>query len=336
MNKICNMEELATSWRPLGRTWLCDGSLWFDYTCSGFELALNCKGVVTAVVEWSGLYGKIGVSVDGGEMLHISIQQGCNRVVLAHGLTEGDHIIRVEKLSEASRAAAKVDCVGFDGEPLSAPKAPKKRMLAIGDSLTAGLWNETYAHEVHEDLFEQGFYQDGSKTWSALAARELGMDYTAIAFSGWGVVSGYGNHPENNVPRVLDCTLPFGNESVKWDYEADSADIILINLSTNDSSVYNDPATAGNPSKEEVAAAAKSLCQKLRQKYPTAPIIWANGLSGTGAFEEEIKAAVSGEGMHYVVLPCNQEGGQWHPTVEGHIAACKALIEEIRDLGVIS
>ncbi len=333
MNKIMTMKELDGAYRPLGRTLLQNDSLVFDYTCSGFELALYCKGVVTATMQWRGLYGKIGVWVDGKEQTQISLQNGENKLILAHGLIEGEHIIRVEKLSEASRAGAQVDNIGFNGAPAIAPLPSPCRLVAIGDSLTAGLWNETYAHEVHDELNEQGFYQDGSQTWAALTAQNLDMEYTAIAFSGWGVLRGYGNFPENNVPRVLDCTAPFSCPDEKWDY-SDDATVVVINLSTNDSSVYNDESSKGLPTKEDFLAAAKKLCAHMREKYPTAPIIWANGFSGIGAFEDEIKEAVSGDNMHYLVLPCNQEGGQWHPTLEGHALASQYLTQFIIDLGV--
>ena len=80
-----------------------------------------------------------------------------------------------------------------------------------------------------------------TKSYAYLTAQNLGADYSAVCFSGYGVYSGYTVNGKINsediVPLYYDksCFLYGGRETL-WNFNEFQSDIVVINLGTNDAS----------------------------------------------------------------------------------------------------
>ena len=113
----------------------------------------------------------------------------------------------------------------------------------VGDSITCGYGvdDENYEHHFSTKT------EDVTKAYAYKAAEALNADYSMVAISGYGIISGYteGDEPipEQTIPQYYD-TLGFSYggfgaskpQDIKWDFTKRQPDIIVINLGTNDSS----------------------------------------------------------------------------------------------------
>lgn len=87
-------------------------------------------------------------------------------------------------------------------------------------------------------------------------------------------------------------------------------------------------------SRLEYQAEVKNLVRMVHRCNPAAQIVWAYGLMGTHMEEELLPALdeLKAEGIEvpYIRLPENWDGGDAHPSKEGHAKAAKVLTEELR------
>ncbi|KAF2116546.1 acetylxylan esterase [Lophiotrema nucula] len=135
----------------------------------------------------------------------------------------------------------------------------------------------------------------------------------------------------------------YGTEPEKWDFSLHpSADIVLINLGTNDNNTHN------NLTSDQYYNSYLSFIPKVHEVYPDAQIIlmslWkgfspiGNSYSQGGAFIDEIYGVYEhfkDEGyVHYFnstgVLQHNDYGPGYHPTDVGHIKIASHVLQYIR------
>ncbi|MBQ2675934.1 MAG: hypothetical protein IJF54_00845 [Clostridia bacterium] len=326
------MQQLSRCTKPLGRTLMRDDMLYANFSATGFETNIICSGEVSlSLICNTEDSCRITVVIDGDEQnsFKLFVKNGENKLKLAEGLADGSHTIKVVKLTESMIAQIKFCGLEFDGEVGERPKDKPIKLEVYGDSITCGYWNETTDRDVTGML--RGDYEDGYNSYAAIAAKLLNAEYQAVSMSGWGLVMGYGPNPDALLPKVWDKTIPSTDRSVDWDFSNYVADVVVVNLSTNDTSAYTDE--NGLFTRKFFEDKAVWMLTQLREKYPDAYIIWANGLMGEGHFAGEIKSAIArcnDDKMSYFVMPLDNFGGEWHPTMKGHIAAGNALYEEIK------
>lgn len=203
-----------------------DGSYRFGWPATYFEGRFT--GTAISVDLDSG--GQIfRVLVDGQE--HKRIEEAFDGRLLIDGLAPGEHVIRLEKLSESQSGASVFR--GFraiDGRALPS----RKRATAIeiiGDSHSVGYGNisdsrECSAAQLHART-------DSQQAYGPLLAKRLDADYRVIAYSGFGVVRNYaGNAPKMSLPQIYDRALPgeaAGASADDWRPQR-----IFVYLGTND------------------------------------------------------------------------------------------------------
>jgi lysophospholipase L1-like esterase len=163
------------------------------------------------------------IEIDGKPVQKIALGTGSHLYQIASGLPSGPHTVRLVRSSEPEWGPTQIH--GFQlnqGATLLPPApAPVHRLEVIGDSISCGNDMEGPQNDP-ENLGE-----DGYKSYGAVAARRLGLEYRCAAWSGrkmW---------PNKTVPEIYDLTIATEKES-KWDFAQWSPDAILINLSTND------------------------------------------------------------------------------------------------------
>lgn len=170
------------------------------------------------------------VSVDG-KTQELWTQAGSHSYPLAANLTKGTHTVRVTRVNESTAGVTSFTSdPQVDGNLLSV-QAPQKRLLVIGDSITAGYGVEGKDQHCHYTLDTS----NQQLTYAALAANALGADLHAIAWSGIGAWRAYGEKTPTQ-PTILTRyprALADDANSI-WNTAQYIPDAILINIGTND------------------------------------------------------------------------------------------------------
>mmetsp|Transcript_118890 Transcript_118890/g.296592 ORF Transcript_118890/g.296592 Transcript_118890/m.296592 type:complete len:945 (-) Transcript_118890:417-3251(-) len=188
-------------------------------------------------------------------------------LMLATGLSvDGEHTVRCGRSSEASYGETTLASIGLDeGGELLPPVArgtSELRYAAIGDSITAGFavmesaGSTVGATLANSDVF-QTYERYLADAWST-------SDWSVVARSGISVTP-YGGEVvmKDRWPcRSFSWT---GSCPAEWDFGSWHADVVTINLGTNDF-------VFGRPSAEEFQAAYGDLIDLVRSKYPRALI----------------------------------------------------------------
>ena len=244
------MKELMSKLRIHGRTvWDEEKqALFCNWTCTGFTVRftgtyLKAKLTVMAdqIPSMPGFppnpdyYPHIGVVTDG-----VTLEN--RQDILEDGWYDlwqgeaGEHTLRFVKVSENSRGKLGVLALECDGEILEMPKEKKPLMEIIGDSITCAFGSES-ANNSPEFLCCE---ENGWMSYGALAARELGYDWRQICVSG--ISASQPEHPlfpmpgMNEIYHLTDQLYDErrGMKPAEYDFGAEPADIVVLNLGTND------------------------------------------------------------------------------------------------------
>jgi len=195
------------------------------------------------------------VVLDGAPQGVLAVRDGRHTYSLAYNLPSSNHTVTLAKRTEASFGRTQfVEVQLASGDRLeNAPRLAKRRIEAIGDSITAGLGNEGTS-QSHATIDTENAYL----SYGAIASRFLKADYQCIAWSGkklW---------PDNDMLSIAGLTLP-KDDSTHWQDLEWRPDVIVINLGSND--FYPD-----NPDKKGWVDAALAFIKTLRADDPHAMI----------------------------------------------------------------
>jgi len=294
-------------------------------------------------------------------------------------LTSGKHDICIFRNMDASSAkkvrifrdvqAMSGDAVlylhihGFksDGEFLPIPKKEKKIEI-IGDSITSG----EGSIGAQEEIDWVSMFFTALNDYAVMTADKLNADFHIVSQSGWGVVSGWDNNPNNSLPDYYEqvCGLCNGaiNEKAgakeEYDFSGWQPDYIIVNLGTNDDGAFHNPAWTnpetgetfeqrmtqdGMYQEEDVrrfVEKAKNFLKTLRKRNPKATIFWAFGMLGAEllpVIETTIKEYADEEKdnkVEVVLLPQAEGdgvGARSHPGVINHRQAAEVLVKKIME-----
>ena len=265
----------------------------------------------------------------------------------------------VQPMRDACSSCLYVDYISIDRDAeLLEPPHRDLKIEFIGDSITSG-----------EGIIGPGGAPDwipmwfsGSLGYPNLVSKALNADFRVISQSGWGLISGYDNHPEHAVPLVYDqvCGVLNSEHQSKMgtmepnDFSAWQPDVIVVNLGTNDYGAMNgEPFTDADgrvykqentpEHREEFRLRAAEFLRHLREKNPGAYIIWLFGM-----FPTELREAVIGAIAHRLaagdyrvdfleVEPVTDDelGSRWHPGFPAHSRVAESLVRRIGKLGII-
>jgi lysophospholipase L1-like esterase len=240
-------------------------------------------------------------------------------VVLASGLSSTDHVVELYRESEGFYGDTVFQ--GFvDGTLKGAPAAPDRLIEIVGDSISAGYGN--LGMEVHPpwdntctfSLDTESAYQ----SYGAIAARALGAEVSIVARSGWGIVRDVNGNTSNVLPAIYDDTL--GTQTTpKWSFGR-KADVVLVNLGTNDSS-----SGAGGDPGVAFETAYEAFLKTVRGHYPAAWILLTLGpmtsdplLTAMRAHLSNVVAAMADAKIATFDIPpqdSTSTGCDYHPNV---------------------
>lgn len=219
-----------------------------------------------------GLDGPAGIHfqavVDGSPTEVFETESGPQSYLVASGLAAGEHDIEVVRRNEGYFGI--VEYLGFEAGAdttfVETSWPYDLHIEFIGDSLTAGYGVECSSGDENFSAPTQSAYA----SYAMVAARELDASAHLIAYSGKGAYQNYGGDLNEPMP-VLWPRLFTTQAEPEWDASAQPADVVVVNLGTNDFSAAI--------SYDKFVGAYVALLQDVRARYPAATIVgvsWAH------------------------------------------------------------
>lgn len=252
------------------------------------------------------------------------------------------HRIRLTKLTENTKSFLGIEAFTMEGQLLPTPKAPKKRVEFVGDSITCGYGNLSLdaARPFYSDE------EDGYLAYGPRAARKLGVEYSIVSVSGITAVQhpGWpGQFPMEDLYRYTDRVLQekLGQKPQEWDFAAHHNDAVVLNLGTND----NYAILFGNDPAEEAAFGGKYLrfVREIRElNGPDTQIICALGTMNYylwDVIQDTVRAYQTETGdrnIHTFKLkpmhPMDGIGASGHPSMATHIKMSDEIAGMLRSV----
>ena len=322
--KKFNISEIP--YKSMGRTSLEeDGSLYFDFSASGFSFNAFCYGDVKIDIKNISWFT---VLIDGKESIMKLGDSATTTATIAKNLSAGVHTIEIYKQNEGD-SPINVYAVTLNGEVLDAPKKSDMLIEFIGDSITCGYGNTALNGTLTVKRPTDGYMSYGTQT-----ARLLGADWSNVSKSSAALVSVEGMKN----PHIPTIYKQKGySKTEQYGFER-TADIVVINLGTNDSGILRSTTMTKEQKKEYFISAARELVQYILAKNGNdTKIIFAFGMmTPVNMFDEayiELAADLQEEGVNafYCRLPTDRTGLVDHPTIAGDTAAANVLAEFIRN-----
>ena len=209
----------------------------------------------------------IDVAIDGSPPMAYALSEGRKTYCFAAPKEAGAHTIKITKRTEGE--VGEITFLVFHVAPkhrlLPLGPPPPMHIEFIGDSITAGYGAEGSSGACHWSAATE----NASRTYAAVAARELGASFSLIAWSGKGLLRNYDPSDRQTLPAVYERTLPTRPESIAGRGEP-RADVVVINLGTNDW-------FSGVPDRDAWTAEFLRLLEAVRRRHPGARIVLALG-----------------------------------------------------------
>lgn len=206
----------------------------------------------------------VGVFIDGVLVRRLGLREGDGEYRVAMLLPEREHVVSLVKLTEPEAGAITLLGVGADGPLEAAPPPRPHRILAIGDSITAG-----YGVAGPAGCHYGAEFADASSAWATRAAQLVDAEVHVLAWSGRGVIWNNSTEAEEMMPALMERTLP-GDPDSTWDWRAFVPEAVVVNLGTNDVSRPEfDSAT--------FERGYGAILDRLRSLYPRARVVVALG-----------------------------------------------------------
>ena len=356
------IQELMPMLKLHGRTIYDDKkeALFCNWTCSGFTVGVDGTYLKVKVAAIYDLMPEmpnfppptpdwpcIGAVVDGELVNRTECQNEDAEWVTIWESTEAKRQeIRFIKISENSKGKLGVLEVETDGTFFQPEEKNLKKIEIIGDSITCGFGNEAPNNSMEFKTMEE----NGWTSYGALAARELGYEFSILSESGICVTRPkfplFDQHAMDEIYAYTDECYDSrrGAEPTPWDFKANPQDIVVINLGTNDGNAirfYQDFDTI-EVNEEWFHEGYKKFVQQVREL--NGPDTWI--LCGLGSMDyylyyhikevvDELRAETGDEKIRaFEFVPINvmfeQYGAGGHPSQKTHNRMGRELVNYIR------
>jgi len=329
---------IGRTWRDADITWLVQSGSAAEFVVTGTSATLTIAGD-GCVYSDEKYRPRYAVLVDGEVLIDEVMSVEEKEIELFSGTTARSATVRVIHLSEANNGAVGVKNLSVTSVAKNPVVPTEKKDLQIefiGDSITCAYGVEGESQYEAFSTATENFM----KSYAYLTAEKLGADYSAVAYSGHGVVSGYTTGDINTdslVPDVYEYVGKIGNYQQPWDFEANPNDVVVINLGTNDSSYLTNDFENRSP---EFVAAYTDFLQLVREKNPDAYIICTVGTMGCEDVYPLIEQAIvdyqaiNPDTRITSYLSATQSmndglGSDWHPSLKTQQNSAYVLADKI-------
>lgn len=320
--------------RVVGRTeGLADGSVAFDW--SGVYVDIRFRGSYLAVELSDTKRNYLNLWIDGEEQPKLTSEGDHTTLVLFNNPeAEGEHVVRIQKATEAEQGRVTLHTLTTDGRLLATDALKLPRHIEFyGDSLTCGYGTESKSGS--EPFLPET--ENCRYTYAALTAAHFGADYNLISHSGRGLVRNYGDAQQLSDPTTTMSARAFR----LYDEDPDSAwdcaqspyrpDAIVITLGTNDFS------TSPHPTEEQYIAGYRALIAKLReawgQELPVLCVVHSPfAVKCVEKMVEELPKTAMADISWGVYNRTTDLGASEHPNRYGQEKMAKVVIEKFAEL----
>ena len=339
--------------KQLGRTYYSDKDiLWCafsgtgaEFKFSGTKCTINIVGDSVSTTSEVDNHARVAIYVNDKRVVDEMLTKQENQFVVVDETEATNATIKIVKLSETANSTFGIGSIEVEGGKIEPTEKKELLIEFIGDSITCGYGVDDEDRDHHFSTTTE----DVTRAYAYKTAQTLNADYSMVAISGYGIISGYSSDdkPVSNqtIPQYYD-TLGFtyggfGSEKpqdIKWDFSSRQPDVILINLGTNDSSYTKGKEDRIASFTEEYGKFIKTI----REKNPDATIICSLGIMGAqlySSIELAVNTYVEETGDENIELfkfsEQRQEDGHaadWHPTETTHIKAAGKLVEKIQEI----
>lgn len=306
-------ETVGTASRWVGGLDAPDGR----FQWSGSGPVFHFDGTELSVTLEDGGDNSLIAEVDG-TAARLDLREGQHAYAIAEGLAPGRHEVRLLRRTERFFGPTRLVSAQTDGQFRAAPP-PARRMLVVGDSISAGYGIEGADKSCRFSASTENQYL----TYAAIAARRVGAEVLTMAVSGKGAARNFNGSTDGTMPDLI---------------EPAPADVIVVHLGTNDFSGGHRPA--------DFVERYAALLHRLRVQSPDAALYAALGpmlaADDRAAATEAIAKAVAlreAEGetrLRFVNFPriAGEYGCNWHPNLRAHAQMADILAQTlIDDLG---
>ena len=267
--------------RPIGRTVFQNGIRWFSLSGCGVEFLCSGNSVVLTFVvpDSSSLVShhrpRIGVFVNGVLTRDVVLESETTPVSVSLNGAAGA-TVKVIKLSESMHSSVGLAGITCSGTEKPTPSPERAKIEFIGDSITAGFGLDETNSNAQFSTRTQNF----SETYAYLCATALGCDCWGVAYSGYGVLSGYSEGGVMKPDAVLgpyyekaltNCRAVDESATV-WPFTENAPNYIVINLGTNDATYCYTEAR-----REAFSQRYQELLSQVRSHNPGAFILCVLG-----------------------------------------------------------
>lgn len=302
-----------------------DGSLSFGWP--GVYLEARFEGPAVRV-RFDAPADHLRLSIDG-KAHRVFRAPGAVDVTIS-GLTPGEHVVRLEKLTESQSGSSRFIAFEAPGGTALPPRPRRHQIEFIGDSFTVGYGNTSPGtactpQQVHA-------LTDTSQAFGPLAASATGADYRLHAYSGYGMVRNYdGNVPGQSLPLLYPRAIPGDAEPLAAADPAWRPDEIVIGLGTND---FSTPVKAGEAWRDADALHAAyrdryvAFVTELAARNPQARfLLLASDLfnADVNAVAARLKPGLGARVRTLRITGFELTGCQSHPSLADHRLAAKLV-----------
>ncbi|MEO3944882.1 GDSL-type esterase/lipase family protein [Gorillibacterium sp. CAU 1737] len=338
--------------KPIGRTHDLDGTRWLALSGSGIEFSFTGKKAELTIkgdqiATGSTNQARIGIYVNGERVVDDQLTEPLKTYTAFESDTVQDVTVTVVKLSEAAMSTVGIQEIRVDAKGEIQPTAAKARKIEIiGDSITCGYGVDD---ESENNSFSTAT-EDVTKGYAYLTAQALGTDVNIVSYSGYGIISGYTTSDEKLTTQLVppyyekvaysvgkfDGTIK--PETLDWDFQAYTPDLVVINLGTNDDSYTQEVGER----QAEYAREYVEFLKQVRARNPQAMILCTLGIMGDRLFPfvEQAVANYSEQtgdtrisSMKFdVQLASDGYGADWHPSKITQVKAAEKLTAAIKEL----
>ncbi len=341
--KAQTVTDIVGSTKLIGRTLTKDGVTWLVQSGSASECTVTGTKASVTIAGDGCVYSdakyrpRYGVYVDGKLVKDVVMDEPEQTVELFSGTTQRTATVKVIHLSESNNGAVGVKSFDVTSSAAKPVKPTAKKDLTIefiGDSITCAYGVEADSQYVNFETATENF----TLSYAYLTAQLLDADYSAVSYSGFGIVSGYSNDGTKNtdslVPPVYEQVGKLSDYAVEWDFAAHPSDVIVLNLGTNDDSyATKELETRG----AEYQKGYVSFLKQIRKNNPDAAIVCTLGIMGCQELYPYIEAAVAEVGDPKI--SCYESpthniqrdgiGADWHPSPKTHELNSYLLADKI-------
>lgn len=316
-----NVKLVGRTMRKGDITWLVQSgsAVRFNVTASSASVTLAGDASIGNGADYRSRYA---ILVNGEVVADDVMSEKETEIELFNGTNVRTAEIAVIHLSEAANGAVGVKNIHTESTVAkSVVPVPEKdlKIEFIGDSITCAYGVEGLSSGESFKTTTENFM----KSYAYLTAELLDADYSAVSYSGHGIISGYTSGEKNTnqlVPKLYEQTGNLADYTQPWDFGSSENDVVVINLGTNDNSyLQNDPAGG----KEDFVEGYVDFLGMVRRNNPDAYIICTMGTMGGNdvvypLIEEAVKAFGDKKVSCYESVTQNIQtdgiGSDWHPS----------------------